>query len=58
MGTDVAFGVACWALGCGAQAALDLGVLGALGHCLSWENGAQVHLSVAAWLAVAGLRMK
>ena len=54
----MAFGVACWALGCGAQAALDLGVLGTVGHCLSWEDGAQVHLSVAAWLAVAGLRMK
>ena len=58
MGTDVACSVACWALGCRAQAALDLGVLGALGHCLSWEDGAQVHLSVSAWLAVAGLRMR
>ena len=47
----------CWALGCGAQAALDLRVLGTLGHCLSWEDGAQVHLSVAG-LALAGLRMR
>ena len=58
MGTDVACGVACWARGCGAQAVLDLGILGTVGHCLSWEDGAQVHLSVSAWLAVAGLRMR
>ena len=50
--------MAWWALGCGAQAALDLGVLGTLEHCLSWEGGAQVHLSVAAWLAAAGLGMR
>ena len=53
MGTDVACSVACWALGCGAQAVLDLGVLGTLGHCLSCQSGAQVHLSVSlsGWLS-------
>ena len=46
MRTDVGCTVACWALGGGARAALGLGVLGTLGHCLSWDGGAQVHLAL------------